>query len=103
MYDMKSIMKMAWRFVKQNGFTMSEALKTAWANARLKMKMAAGIVKFAYRKIDGTLREAYGTLASRLVPETGNGRKPNDSVQVYYDTEKMSWRSFKVANLVRVA
>lgn len=33
------IMTLAWQMVKRNGFTMSEALKKAWANIKLKARM----------------------------------------------------------------
>ena len=39
-----------------------------------------------------------------VVSWTGdNSRRRNDSVQVYYDTEKADWRCFKRANLIRIA
>ena len=34
--NLQSIMVQAWSFVKRNGYTMSEALKCAWANFKLK-------------------------------------------------------------------
>ena len=36
--QMKEVMSLAWSFVKRNGFSMSEALKCAWANMKLKEK-----------------------------------------------------------------
>jgi len=100
---LKQVMSLAWGFVKRNGFTMSEALKVAWANMKLKAKMKAGIVKFYFRKVDGSIREAYGTLSAKLMPQTsGSGRKSNETIQVYYDTEKSEYRSFKRANLVTI-
>ena len=100
---MKRVMTMAWQFVKKNGMSMSEALKTAWRNIKLHTKMQGGIVKFYFQKIDGTIREAYGTLASHLVPATGDGRKANPTIQTYFDTEKGEWRCFKIANLLSIA
>lgn len=103
--DLHTIMTMAWQFVKRNGFTMSEALHAAWLNFKLKVAMAVRIVKFYFQKVDGSLREAYGTLRSDLIPEVkgDDKRKKNDTVQVYFDTEKQEFRCFKVANLVRIA
>lgn len=103
--DLRSIMQMAWQFVKRNGFTMSEALHAAWLNFKLKVAMAVRIVKFYFLKVDGSIREAYGTLRSDLIPEVkgDDKRKKNDTVQVYFDTEKQEFRCFKVANLVRIA
>ena len=81
--DLRDIMRIAWQLVRKNGFTMSEALKTAWLNFKLKMKMRYGIVKFYYQKISGEIREAYGTLRADLMPQTkGADRKSNPTVQV---------------------
>ncbi len=99
-----NIMRLAWQFVKRNGFTMSEALKAAWRNFKLKAAMKERIVKFYFQKVDGSLREAYGTLKESLLPPTlGTGRKANDTLQTYFDTEKNEYRCFKKANLVRMA
>lgn len=92
-------MKLAWQFVKLNGFTLSEALKEAWANIKLVNAMHKGIVKFYFIKVDGSKREAYGTLSSEVIPPVGGERKNNDTCQVYFDTEKQAWRCFKKANL----
>lgn len=103
--DLRNIMQMAWQFVKRNGFTMSEALRAAWLNFKLKVAMAVRIVKFYFQKVDGSIREAYGTLNENVVPQiSGNDtRKKNDTVQTYFDTEKQQWRCFKRANLLRIA
>lgn len=102
--QLSSIMRMAWVFVRKYGFTMSEGLKQAWLNAKLKKELGKRIVKFYFQKVDGTLREAYGTLKTELIPETkGDDRKRNDTVQVYFDTEKSEYRCFKKANLIRIA
>ena len=95
-------MNLAWQFIKRNGFTMSKALKAAWANIKLKARMLEGITMFYFRKVDGSIREAYGTLSAKLMPAIGgeSKRKPNDTVQVYFDTEKLEYRCFKKANLV---
>jgi hypothetical protein len=96
-------MNLAWQFVKRNGFSMSEALKTAWRNIKLRAELAKGIVKFYFVKVDGSIREAYGTLKSSLLPETKGNRRESVTTQTYFDTEKQEWRCFKIANLVRIA
>lgn len=102
--QLKEVMLMAWTFVKRNGFSMSEALKCAWANMKLKAAMKQRIVKFFFKKVDGSIREAYGTLKENLIPATsGDSRKKNDTVQIYYDTEKQEYRCFKKANLLNIA
>ena len=102
--NLQQIMRQAWQMVKMYGLTMAEALRRAWRNFKLRAKMSLGIVKFYYSKVDGTMREAFGTLAPKLLPETkGTERKPNPTTQTYYDTERGEWRCFKVANLVAIA
>lgn len=100
---LSEVFSLAWQFVKRNGFSMSEALKCAWANIKLKVAMKSRIVKFYFQKVDGTIREAYGTLKESMLPPTNGGRKANDSIQTYYDCEKSEYRCFKRANLVRIA
>lgn len=48
---MREIMQMAWQFVKRNGYSMSEALRVAWANFKLKLAMKSRIVKFYFPEI----------------------------------------------------
>lgn len=101
---LQKIMRQAWQMVKRNGLTMAEALRVAWLNFKLRIKMMAGIVKFYFTKVDGTLREAYGTLKTELLPASKNiERKTNPTIQTYYDTEQNAFRCFKVANLARIA
>jgi hypothetical protein len=100
---LSGLMHLAWQFVKRNGFTLSQALKIAWVNAKLKIAMKLRIVKFYFLKVDGSIREAYGTLKETIVPATGSdSRKKNDTVQIYFDTEKQEWRCFKKANLLSI-
>ena len=101
--QLREVMNLAWQFVKKNGYTMAEALKVAWANIKLKTALGKRVVKFYFQKVDGSLREAYGTLMSERIPETKGEKKTNDTCQVYFDTEKDEWRCFKKANLVKIA
>lgn len=101
---LREVMQLAWQFVKKNGYSLSEALKVAWLNIKLKAQMKKRICKFYFQKVDGSLREAFGTLSESVIPQTqSNGRKMNDTCQVYFDTERESWRCFKKANLIKVA
>ena len=98
------VMSLAWQFVRKNGFTMSEALKCAWANMKLKLQMKSKIVKFYFQKVDGSIREAYGTLKDSLLPDSKgtDNRKKSDTVQTYFDTERGEFRCFKKANLIKI-
>lgn len=100
-FNLSDLMRLAWQFVKENGFTMSEALKVAWSNFYLKNLLKSSKVRFFYYKIDGTIREAYGTLSDKIIPSSGEvKRKKNDSLQTYFDIEVNGWRSFRKANLI---
>ncbi len=100
--DLSNIMCMAWRFYRTTRQAFSECLKLAWRNFCLVRKMHTEVVRFYFRKVDGTLREAWGTLRSDIVPpiNVSDTRKKNDTVQVYYDTERQEWRCFKRLNLI---
>lgn len=64
--NLSQIMKLAWQFFKQTGESFSECLKKAWANFRLVQKMQSTIVRFYFKKVDGSVREAWGTLSSKI-------------------------------------
>lgn len=102
--DLKNIMQMAWRFWRTTRQAFAECLKLAWLNFNLKRRMAKEVVRFYFRKVDGSLREAWGTLRSDVVPaiSSNDNRKKNDTVQTYFDTEKGEWRCFKRLNLCAV-
>lgn len=100
---MRGIMVLAWQFVKENSYSMSYAMKMAWANFKLKEEMTKRVVCFYYAKVDGSVRRAYGTLqASALPASSGHSCKKNSSVQTYYDAEKGAYRSYRKANLLKV-
>ena len=100
--EMRNLMNTAWMLVKYYGFALKEAMKHAWALFKLVKAMRNGIVKFAYRKMDGTTRIAWGSLKKEIMPELSTSRKrtSNPSVQVYFDTVKQEFRCFKIANLI---
>lgn len=99
---LREVMNLAWSLVKRNGFSMAEALKTAWANFKFKALAKKKVVEFYYRKVDGTLRQAFGTLKDTIVPPTQGTRRQYAGTQCYFDTEKGEWRCFKVCNLITV-
>lgn len=100
---MREVMRRAWMLVKIYGFSMAEAMKQSWLVLKLKEALKKGVVKFMYTKLDGTVRTAWGTLKEGMIPETkGTERKKNESLITYYDNEKQAFRSFKVANLIKV-
>lgn len=99
--SLSNIMKTAHTFIKQNGMTLSQALKKAWANAKVVANMAKGVVRFEYIKIStGEHRIAYGTLQPSRLPETKGNRREYAHLQTYWDTIKQGWRSFCKAELV---
>ena len=102
--QISEVMCLAWQMVKRNGYTISEALKPAWTNIKLRAAMKERIVKFYFQKVDGSIREAYGTLKDSLLPDSKgtDNRKKSDTVQTYFDTERGEFRCFKKANLIKI-
>ena len=101
---LREVMQLAHQFIRKNGMSLSEALKTAWVNTKLKAAMKSRIVKFYFVKVSGEIREAYGSLAEGVIPalQGDSSRKQNETCQTYYDCEKEAWRCFKKANLLRI-
>lgn len=97
---LRQVMNMAWSFIKNKGLGLSEALKLAWSNIKLKTALRKGVVEFSYRKLDGSIRKAVGTLSSALVPQTNGGTNTHPDYQTYYDVEKGGWRRFSYLNII---
>jgi len=99
---MKSITTMAWMLVKKYSFSFGDAMKRAWAISKLKVSMYTDEVCFKYKKLNGEVRLAYGTLNHEVIPSTIGESRANDTLVTYYDCGKMAWRSFKVSNFIGV-
>lgn len=93
----------AWQFIRRNGYSKSEALHVAWQNYKLRKALHKGVVEFYFKKVDGSMRQAFGTLEEGKVPATKGTRKQYAGTQVYYDCEKQDWRCYKTCNLIKIA
>lgn len=61
------------------------------------------VVRFSFRKNDGSIRRAVGTLMKSMTPQIqGSGRPTPEHLQLYFDVEKQSWRSFNKNNLIEI-
>ena len=73
---------------------------------RLKRLLKNGVVEFSYKKKDGSLRKAKGTLKDELLPETDKDdeRKRNLSKDCFYyfDLKKDDYRCFLRDNFVEI-
>jgi len=69
-----------------------------------KNALHAGAVEFKYRKKNGEIREARGTLNIDVMGEDnapkGTGYDITDTNIRYYDLNSKGWRSFIVENLI---
>lgn len=101
--EMKNIMNTAWTIARQTGETFGTCLRKAWANTKLRSALKAGVVRFTFKKKDGSVREAVGTLRDLDYQARTDRRSANPTLQVYYDLEKEAFRCFKKANLIAVA
>jgi hypothetical protein len=93
----------AWQIVKRTGLSFSVALVRAWKVYKLRKRMIKETVKFTFKKLDGSLRLAYGTLKQpqqKFFVKRKN--KQNFKTVSFYDTLINDFRSFKVENLIRV-
>ena len=98
----KSVFNLAWQFVRNNNMNLSEALKKAWANVKLSLKMRTRVVKFIFLKKDGSIRRAFGTLDPTYTPATKGTGKRSPLTQTYFDKELNAFRCFRKENLLWV-
>jgi hypothetical protein len=100
--DRRRVMKSAWALFNKGAFTFADAMRMAWKSVKLRIRMKSGVVRFTFRKVDGSVREALGTLMSDFMPETsGTGRRDNYTLQTYFDVEKGQYRCYSIVNLIK--
>ena len=98
-----NVFKLAWVFIRKHQLSLSQALKIAWRNIKLKVAMATKIVAFTFKKADGSIREAVGTLKSDMLPQVkGTGRPTPEHLQLYYDIQKECYRCFSKIELLTI-
>ena len=67
-------------------------------------KLQKNIIVFRYKKRDGSIRKAEGTLHPKFLPPAKSDMefvRPEYQI-VYYDLEKKSWRSFRSFEFVEI-
>lgn len=97
----KSLVFQIAHFIKGQFSSFSEALKHAWKVVKLKYRMLNGVVEFSFKKVDGSIRNATGTLQKEFVNyEVKGGHKSNFGVMAYFDIEQGGFRCFKIENLI---
>lgn len=67
-------------------------------------KLQKNIVVFRYKKRDGSIRKAEGTLHPKFLPPAKSDKefvRPEYQI-VYYDLDKKSWRSFRSFEFVEI-
>lgn len=94
------VFRQAWELVRETGKSFAVCLAKAWTLYRLKKELSKGVVKFAYEKIDGSLRKAYGTLKD--IDYTPKGKESSIKTFSYFDVEANSFRCFRISNLITV-
>lgn len=97
------LFKIAHAIIKKGeASSFSEALKSAWKAIRVYSRMLVGKVSFTFKKVNGEIRNAIGTLYNLdyVRKTTGEGDSKNADVICFWDCEKQAFRSFKAATLI---
>ena len=84
--------------VMNSSDTITAISKAAELETMKKRMMRGEVVRFAYMKLDGSVRVAVGTLQPQAVAANVKGTgipKRFYGMFAYLDLEKMSWRGFK--------
>lgn len=93
------IARYAAKNIVMNNLDVLTATSKGIALETMKRRMQRGeVVRFAYMKLDGSVRVAVGTLQPQAVQANVKGTglpKRLYGMFVYLDLEKMAWRGFK--------
>lgn len=91
--------------VKNNSDMLTATAKAIELETLKKRMMGNQIVRFAYKRLNGEIRIALGTLQKDVVEANTNGNgtpKRFFGMFAYWDLEKMAWRGFKEERFIGV-
>lgn len=88
---------MAWELL-DNFTSFAQSLRQSWKILRLRAKMLVGNVAFKFRKVNGEIREAVGTL-NFTYEAKGTGKSSSSDSMVYMEEGK-GIRSCKLVNII---
>lgn len=83
----------------EGGMSLAEAKLQLDKVDLLIEQMKNGVAEFSFRKKDGTIREAHGTLKVDASEYTFKGGHASPKVVPFWDCDKLQWRSFALASL----
>ena len=110
-YKSKRAMRMAHLIYKATpDMKWRDSLKSAWFLIHFRDALHHGMFYFTYRKADGSVRRARGTLSQHLIPlcdvpkdsSPASAKKRSVSTFTYYDIDRKAWRSFSVTDFIAI-
>ena len=72
------------------------------ARKRMRKELRDNIVTFKFKKRNGEIRTAHGTLHPDYLPKLKGGAPRPEHQMVYYDLDKNSWRSFRSFKFIKI-
>ena len=99
----------SWLLERQISSAVEETMEKISELDDLREQLHTRIVRFSYRKMDGSLREAIGTLKPSVLDKLSANTKPRRHTSgrsdciVYYDLDREDWRCFCPENFVSMS
>ena len=72
------------------------------ARKRMRKELRDNIITFKFKKRNGEIRTAHGTLHPDYLPKLKGGAPRPEHQMVYYDLDKNSWRSFRSYSFIKI-
>lgn len=72
------------------------------ARKRMRKELRDNIITFKFKKRNGEIRTAHGTLHPDYLPKLKGGTPRPEHQMVYYDLDKEGWRSFRSYSFIKI-
>ena len=72
------------------------------ARKRMRKELRDNIITFKFKKRNGEIRTAHGTLHPGYLPKLRGGGPRPEHQMVYYDLDKEGWRSFRSYSFIKI-
>lgn len=103
MIDKSKLFKIAHSIQKRTPLaTFGDALRMAWKAIKIYYGMLVGKVAFTFKKANGEIRKAVGTLCDINYHPSGTSNRKQRAADCicYWDVEKNAFRSFNAVTLL---
>lgn len=90
------------KFINESSLKELHGVLDKSGRKRMRRELRDNIITFKFKKRNGEIRKAHGTLHPDYLPPLRGGSPKPERQMVYYDLDKKQWRSFRSYSFIKI-